>query len=928
MALMIAAGFLIAPVVMAQEKIVMDMMKNGAVTAIGWIVQLWVSLIGKLCLMLVAIIIDLAQYNEFVTSAAVTNGWVIIRDVVNMFFILILLVIAFATIFNVKEYKYQAMLPRLLIMAVVINFSRTICGIFIDLGQVVMLTFVNGFQAAAGGNFVKALKIEELLKFDTTQAPPNLLNVVGSFILAAIMVTVTAVVLGAFAIMLVMRVVTLWFLVVLSPLAFMSSVWPSGRLKANYGKWWDMFLDNIMVGPIMAFFLWLSLLVLGNGDIATADNISKSSVAATYGQESAGGPNLNVANTQVGTLDNMISYLMGIGMLLGSLYMAQSMRAAGAGIAGKALGSIQGYAKAAVTKTAMAPVRATKWAGKKAAGAVYEKTGTRAFLAAAKIQVQNQPWAQKIGLGSKEHKQTENLKRDEKMAKAMGQEGRASAIRYKIIAEERKKIAEKDMTPMELRKKSDELLKGKQDTHEYEAYVREMAEKGGIKNNDDFKKYAGDNERLEEQLRTASYKAGNKMAFVDFKEPDKRKAAQHVLGAENLGGQQKILGGIKDAASKGVDGKPQNSIATDMLMAVDEKDFAKYGAAMQKEINDALLLAFENTDDVNLKAELQGKYDTLNNSGLAGAPGGTFAGATARRQELVEEQNVKLGTAQLASYRAGTLEKSDVDTGVEKMITDVGKTPALGGEQWQKDFMTDAYKVLNAVATTKNEAEARRNAQAIADLVSRLDDKAQDVDTTVGTHSGQFNEQGQELNHQQLVQESQIYKSLEGAYNMMVGTAQQAATTGQIDGKKKEAAASYANVAARYTEDATGKGTEIKKDKVRTVRDRFDPLQGVKTYKTLVKEYTTASVGASKKLDSASGTTDASKRIQQLGGALNQLENAIKLMQRNQERFSPAFITNMTSLRREIGTLRNMGASVGKAEIDSLKQMLELAKLE
>lgn len=344
--------FLVAPT-SAQVINPLDNPGTIAVYVVGKIVELYVSVVGWICLQLVYILLIVASYNNFVNSEAVTQGWSIVRDVVNMFFILILLVIAFATIFNVSEYKYQKMLPRLLIMAVVINFSRTIAGLLIDLGQVVMLTFVNGFKAAAGANFVNALRINELLQWnqmalmETANNDVTLYIFVG-YLLAAIMVTVAAVVLAVMVFMLVMRVVVLWFLIVLSPAAFLSSVWPSGRLKANYGKWWDMLLDNILAGPILAFFLWLSLLVLGSGTIGGTEFIDTATKAGII--QGSGEALPTIGKTKVGTPENMISYIIAIGMLLGSLYMAQSMRSAGSGIAGSALGKIKGYASGAIRK--------------------------------------------------------------------------------------------------------------------------------------------------------------------------------------------------------------------------------------------------------------------------------------------------------------------------------------------------------------------------------------------------------------------------------------------------------------------------------------------------------------------------------------------------------------------------------------------------
>ena len=68
--------------------------KDMAIRGFGWIVVQLVDLFGKLLLVIVHLLISVAQYNDFMNSPAVTTGWVIIRDLVNMFFVVILLIIA------------------------------------------------------------------------------------------------------------------------------------------------------------------------------------------------------------------------------------------------------------------------------------------------------------------------------------------------------------------------------------------------------------------------------------------------------------------------------------------------------------------------------------------------------------------------------------------------------------------------------------------------------------------------------------------------------------------------------------------------------------------------------------------------------------------------------------------------------------------
>jgi len=111
-------------------------------------------LVGHISTLLVLLLESTAGYSSFINEPVVTYGWTIVRDLCNMFFILILLVIAFAAILRIESYQWKKTLPKLIIMAVLINFSKTLCGLAIDFAQVIMLTFLNGVNG--GANFLTA----------------------------------------------------------------------------------------------------------------------------------------------------------------------------------------------------------------------------------------------------------------------------------------------------------------------------------------------------------------------------------------------------------------------------------------------------------------------------------------------------------------------------------------------------------------------------------------------------------------------------------------------------------------------------------------------------------------------------------------------------------------------------------------------------
>ncbi|MFH2104651.1 MAG: hypothetical protein ABII72_00235, partial [Parcubacteria group bacterium] len=80
---------------------------------------------------------------DIINDPVVIAGWGITRDVLNMFFVISLLVIAFATILRIETYQYKALLPKLIYAALLVNFSKTIAGVFIDFSNVLMMTFIN-----------------------------------------------------------------------------------------------------------------------------------------------------------------------------------------------------------------------------------------------------------------------------------------------------------------------------------------------------------------------------------------------------------------------------------------------------------------------------------------------------------------------------------------------------------------------------------------------------------------------------------------------------------------------------------------------------------------------------------------------------------------------------------------------------------------
>lgn len=310
---------------------------------LGWIIYPFIWIFGKLAILFLDMLIGIAQYSNFIHSSAVTYGWIVVRDLCNMFFVLILLIIAFASILRIESYNLKTWLPKLVIMAVLINFSKLICGIFIDFTQVIMLTFINAIKDIAGGNLTEMLGITKILKASDSSAEVGFFSIIGSMILALVLVVIATVVILTVMVMLAMRIVMIWIYVVLSPLAYLLASFPQGQQYSQ--RWWADFSKNLIIGPVIAFFLWLSFASLGglNSEKDINDMNKNTSFSESLASTEAGATSTSVsaAATEAGSKDNMTLFVISIGMLLGGMMIAQEMGGQAGKVVGKGMGKLQ-----------------------------------------------------------------------------------------------------------------------------------------------------------------------------------------------------------------------------------------------------------------------------------------------------------------------------------------------------------------------------------------------------------------------------------------------------------------------------------------------------------------------------------------------------------------------------------------------------------
>ncbi|PIR13097.1 hypothetical protein COV49_03285, partial [Candidatus Falkowbacteria bacterium CG11_big_fil_rev_8_21_14_0_20_39_10] len=208
------------------------------------------------------------------------------------------------------------------------------CGLIIDFSQVIMLTFTGSF-ANSHGWFIEMFRMQNLFSADQFQSAVNSKSsltawgtVVG-IIVGVFAALITVIVIAIMLAILVMRIIMLWIYTILSPIAFLAAAFPEGQKYAS--QWWGDFIKNVVVGPALAFFIWLAL--------TTAD---MSSQALGAGVKAAQTDPLCVGASAFFCDVNFQRFIITIGFLTGGLMVAQQ--------AGGAIGSIAGKGMSAIKK--------------------------------------------------------------------------------------------------------------------------------------------------------------------------------------------------------------------------------------------------------------------------------------------------------------------------------------------------------------------------------------------------------------------------------------------------------------------------------------------------------------------------------------------------------------------------------------------------
>jgi hypothetical protein len=369
-------------------------------------------------------------------NPGVYQSWAMVRDFLNLGFILVLLYVAFCVIFQIGSYSdgWKKMLLMMVIMALLVNFSFPIARVIVDISNVAFYYLLNvGFDSGSDGASIFAKiaddsQIATILNVKSVSVGELMARVVFAFILGLTMFVI--------ATMFVVRFVAIGLLIIFSPIGFAGAAFPFSQ---KYSKdWWDNLFKYSFFAPIMIFMIIVASKIMDNMSL---NSFSKATLK-----------NLGPEGVDPNFIGSMAFFTIPVVILWFGMGMAQKMSIAGAG-------AVTGMAE-----------KAAKWAGKQTYRAPWAlaKYGSKSSGLTGAVEAR---WKQ-----FQDDKNLERLKREGAVGGRLGVRGAGLAYEQAMAKRVKEAAEHNDTSSMDNNQLRN--LANSADQFESAAALQELANRG------------------------------------------------------------------------------------------------------------------------------------------------------------------------------------------------------------------------------------------------------------------------------------------------------------------------------------------------------------------------------------------------------------------------------------------------------------------
>ncbi len=531
-------------------------------------------------------------------------AWKLIRDLMNIFFIFILVYEAILLILGMSSTEnIGKFIGYLVLAALLVNFSLFFTKILIDASNVVTIGIYNNIIQSSssvtilgrpiGGisvPFMANLGLGKIFANESVSAMfDGPLNMILGMLMGAIFMFIAAIIFIVISIMFIIRYITLLLLLMLSPIGFMGSALSFMRDPAK--KWWSALNSQLIFPPVYMLLTWVVLTLMQSEGFIRASNAWD---AQSY-------------------VDNKITFVMNfiviIILLIATLIISKDISTKGSNYIKNATGKMSAFAGGAIIAGGASLARNTigrrydrlaqdqqlKDRAAKGDVGAQARLATYRSIASTNFDAKNAFKAVGIDLG-----------------KATNKDGYRGAVTAKADREEKyaKSLKMSDYEKAQAKAKLDEYRK-----NEKSKEMEEEAKKTEFDANADIQKeFAEKREAHEKKIK---------------EEEAKIKKVEEEVTATAKADIEKLEGNLQSADRELVELKQKLS-NVDMMTV----DFAETSALREK-------IQQKEKDRQSIASEIQTKKDTVASTVAQGVKT-----ATQKNQQVIEDANKNLANIQ------------------------------------------------------------------------------------------------------------------------------------------------------------------------------------------------------------------------------------------------------------------------------------------
>jgi len=214
-------------------------------------------------------VLNYATSDEFLDIGYTSNdnnyvyiGWTIVRNVANATLVIGLVIIAISIILGYQENQAKKTLLNFIAIALLINFTPVICDFIITGSNIIMKSMITGGIANSYDIFNKIFN-------NMSDSAGDVAAKLGYLAVIALFVVVATVVYFLYALLFLARSFILWILVIISPIAFATKVFPQSKYIKKifpsvtyWDDWWESFIQWCVIGIPAAMSIYLSNMML------------------------------------------------------------------------------------------------------------------------------------------------------------------------------------------------------------------------------------------------------------------------------------------------------------------------------------------------------------------------------------------------------------------------------------------------------------------------------------------------------------------------------------------------------------------------------------------------------------------------------------------------------------------------------------------